>query len=333
MKTTHFSSHALCLFLLIISAILGSILVQSTYAQTKSDTHHFAFGVIAHATTSQSGQAALSQAIAASDADNLAFVVVNGIKSEKEPCTDELYTARRDLLQSAENGIVVSLAASDWIQCKDKNQTSTAIERLGQLRELLFPSEFSFGMSKIPLLRQSITPMFRSYSENARWEFSSILFATINLPAGNNHFLLDGGRNSECADRLIANKEWLEILFGYANLNNMRGIVLFCDGNPLTPPHQRPFLLHGQRDGFAEIRHYLMTLTATFPGKILLVHSENLNTTEEKRSQTVTTDDQNSIVWQHNLGSIGIAPGWKKLFINDTSPQLFSLIGPAPHPN
>jgi len=295
-------------------ALLGAALCAAPASWAQDS---FSFGVIGHAFSGSPDEGVLRRALDESDADNLAFVVVNGIKSAAEPCSDALYSARRDLLKEAENGVIVSLAASDWVGCRNRNG-SVAIERLNRVRDLFFPDEFSFGASKVPLFRQSVTPKFRSYTENARWEFGNVLFATINLPAANNHFLPDGGRNSEFEDRLIANKDWLQRLFTFATQKKLAGIVLFADGNPLAQPSQRPFLLRGQRDGFAETRQRITTLAATFKGKILLVHGETLK------------DESNiGIVWRRNLGSIGVASGWSKFAVDSGNAALFTLSDPA----
>ena len=304
--------------LLCTSALCLGLIAPMTAAQAQQ---RFQFGVIGHSFDGKSDETVLRQAIRESDADNLAFVVVNGIKSATEPCTDELYSARHDLLNEAGNGIIVSLAASDWTSCRNKNG-SLAIDRLNRVRELFFADEFSFGGSKLPLLRQSLTPKFRSYTENTRWELGPVLFATVNLPAPNNHFVQDGGRNNEFEDRLIANKDWLQRLFMLASQRKLAGIVLFCDGNPLAQPHQRPFLLRGQRDGFAEIRQRLTTLAAGFHGKVLLVHGEN--------SKGSTSSN---ILWHGNLGSIGVASGWSKLSVNaaGSGQQVFTLANKSMH--
>ena len=291
-------------------ALLGAALC-ATPASWAQDSFHF--GVIGHSFSGNPDEGVLRRALDESDADNLAFVVVNGIKSAAEPCTDALYSARRDLLKEAENGVIVSLAASDWVGCRNKNG-SVAIERLNRVRDLFFPDEFSFGASKLPLFRQSVTPKFRSYTENARWEFGNVLFATVNLPAPNNHFLQGGGRNSEFEDRLIANKDWLQRVFTFATQKKLAGIVLFADGNPLAQPSQRPFLLRGQRDGFAETRQRITTLATTFKGKVLLVHGETLK------------DESNAgIIWRRNLGSIGVASGWSKVAVDSGNAALFTL--------
>lgn len=251
----------------------------------------------------------LRATIKATDADNLAFLVANGIKSDAEPCTDDLYARRKALLNSAQNGLILSLAASDWINCKKTNGRSAAIERLNRVRELFFADEFSLGASKIPLMRQSSSPRFRSYGENTRWEINKILFATINLPANNNHYLAAAGRNSEFEDRLIANRDWLQHLIVYASLKKMRGIVLFCDGNPMAPSKDP----HTRRDGFLEIRHQLTMSAAKFHGKILVIHNQS------------SSISPSVINWHGNLGEVGTASAWIKVTVTPSSTALFSV--------
>ena len=264
-------------------------------------------------------ETALRSALTESDADNLAFVVVNGIKIATEPCSDQLYTKRREILDSAQNGVIMSLAANDWVSCKNKAGKSTAIERLNQIRELFYDSEMSFGARKLDLMRQSATPKFREYSENARWEIGEILFATINLPANNNHYRSDGGRNGEYEDRLIANRDWLQRLFAIAKNKKLAGIVLFSDADPLLPLLQRAPELRGQRDGFNDVRLQLNALSAKYAGHVLLVHSQ----------RSIVNSNNNAgrqITWSGNLGTLACDANWSKINVDPARTALFSVI-------
>lgn len=276
-------------------------------------TDAFDFGVIAHPFETQE-VAVLRESITETDSENLAFVVANGIKARSEPCSDTVYNARKALLDSAKNGLIVSLAASDWTDCKGKNGRSAAIGRLNRLRELFFSDEMSLGASKIPLVRQSATAKFRSYGENARWEIGKTMFATINLPENNNHYLPEAGRNSEFEDRLIANRDWLNRIFTYAKLKKLTGVVLFCDGNPLARPN-RAGSGSARRDGFAEARQQISALATKFPGKVLVVYDRN---DAGPRSPT-------GIVWRGNVGTIVAGPSWTKVRVDPTSPSLFAV--------
>jgi hypothetical protein len=271
--------------------------------------NEFSFGVIAHPAQGAADEAVLREAIADTDADNLAFVVANGIKAASEPCSDSVYSRRRALLNSAKNGLIVSLAASDWTECRSANGKSAAIGRLNRLRELFFADELSLGASKIPLTRQSATAKFRSYGENARWEVGDIMFATVNLPDTNNHYRPEAGRNSEFEDRLVANRDWLHRVFTYAARRKMDGIVLFCDGDPITRQN-RPGV---RRDGFAEARQQLIAHASRFPGKVLIIHGRT----------APDSGSSNAITWRGNLGVMKAGAPWVKLKAAPSLPSLF----------
>ena len=269
----------------------------------------FSFGVILPSTGMQSQEDfALREAIEESDSDNLAFVVTNGIKSSDEPCTDKLYEERKQVLDNAKHGLIVSLAAGDWAECRSEDGKSAAVSRLNRLRELLFVDGFSSGGTKIPVIRQSTTLKFRSYAENMRWAIGSVMFATINLPGNNNGYVPAAGGNSEFEDRLVANREWLHRLFISAVHKKAAAIVLFCDGNPLSSSSGG----QASRDGFAEVRRHIVNLAARFPGRVLVVHNQGNSRVPPK------------IVWHGKLGE-ATGTGLMRLIVNPANADLFSV--------
>jgi len=293
----------------------GSLLLATLCAPLATQAHEFNFGVIGEVIATPNDAAPLAQAIAESDADNLAFVVANGFKRTDEPCSDQLYETRRDLLGTAKNGLILSLASSDWSECKNAGERSTSVERLSRVRELFYVDEFSFGASKIPLIRQSNAVKFRSNVENARWEIDSILFVTVNLPALNNHYRMEAGRNSEFEDRLIANRDWLQRTFGIATRKKMTAVVLICDGDPLQKPGvHRLFDTNAKRDGFSEVRQQLTALASKFPGKVLIVH----NRLDSRIPHS------NAIVWHGNVGELEVGAEWVKIGVKEENPVRFA---------
>ncbi len=295
--------------------LLGIVLLHPFLT---SATETFSFGVIAKPTQSIAAEALLREAIDETDADNLAFVVASGVKADGEPCTDTIYKNRRTLFDGAKNGLIVSIAASDWTRCINSRNRSIAVERMGRLREIFFTDEFSFGDSKIPLVRQSTMPVFRMYAENMHWRVGDVLFATVNLPANNNNYLNAAGRNSEFEDRQVANSDWLKRIFITAKIGKLDGIVLFCDGNPLAlhAEHASSLFSSGKREGSADIRRQIMRFSASFHGRILIVHGEQEN------GQKIASKD---IVWQGNIGTIKAKTPWSKINVNPALPQLFAL--------
>lgn len=287
--------------------------------QAAANAKEFSFAVISPPVKAAMTEGILREAIDQADSGNLAFIVANGIKAADEPCTDSLYSDRKTLLQTTRKDLIVSLAASDWAKCIGENGRSSAAAKLNRVRELFFTDEFFFD-GGIPVIRQSATAKFRSYVENARWEMGNIMFATLNLPSNNNHYVFDAGRNSEFEDRLIANRDWLHRIYIYAMRKKLAGIVLFCDGNPLSPPANSADS-SVKRDGFVETRRYLMNLAAKFPGKILIIHNA-----EDSRASLPP-----AITWHRNMGELALAPGLLRLTVKSSSTALFVVIKEPPH--
>ena len=297
---------------LLLAALACSMTMQA--APAKAQPEALSFGVIGHAFRKSADEALLRRAIAETDADNLGFVVVNGVKSAGEPCSDAVYEQRLALLSKAKNGIVLSLAGSDWADCRRENGRPAAMERLTRVRDVYFQDEMSFGATRLVLTRESTTTKFRSYAENARWDMGNIVFATVNLPAPNNHYLTDAGRNGEFEDRLIANRYWLDRVFTFATRENRSGVVLFCDGNPAVHSERNSARApDGARDGFFEIRRQIARHAASFPGKVLVVHGGSARPVKP------------AIVWKANLGALEVADGWVKVDVTPGSPVLFEL--------
>ncbi|MDC8759186.1 hypothetical protein [Janthinobacterium fluminis] len=275
----------------------------------------FQFGVLGHAFKATPDEAALKQAIHEADQADLAFVVATGIKADSESCSDKLYARRRDLLDDSERPLIVSLAASDWSGCKNSLGRSNAIERLNRLRELFFADDNSLGARKLTLSRLSASAKFRSYAENAHWESGRILFATVNLPANNNHFLREAGRNSEFEDRLVANRSWLQRLFAMAQRKKLDGIVLFSDGDVGVQMEEDSSLLpsfNTKQDGFAGPRRQIKMLAKKFSGKVLLVDTRRV-----KRAADA------AIAWRDNLGHLSVNGGWVQIGVDRSRPALF----------
>ncbi|MDB5756197.1 MAG: hypothetical protein JWR56_2625, partial [Massilia sp.] len=265
----------------IAAACVAALAVTGALAAApKKDPDRHQFGVIGHSFHNGGGEAKLKQAISDESGPALAFVVVTGIKGEDEPCSDKLYTRRRDMFDDARRPMIVLPSASDWSECKNSAGRSVAIERLNRLRELYFSEPASLGANKLALTRLSASAKFRSYAENAHWEVGDVLYATVNLPANNNHYRPEAGRNSEYEDRLVANRFWLNRLFAMARREKREAIVLFSEGDvkALAQPGGLRALLGraaSSRDGFDEPRRQIATLAQKFPGKVLLIDTDS----------------------------------------------------------
>lgn len=241
-----------------------------------ADQHRFV--LIGHSAGKPDDDKRLRRTIDALDGERTAFLVAAGIKGDTEPCSDKLYQKRRELLDSARRPVIVVLAGSDWTSCTNSTGRSAAIERLSRLRELLYGTPEALGAGKLALTRQSSSARFRGYAENAHWTVGKVLYATLNLPANNNHYLSEAGRNSEYEDRLVANRYWLNRLFTIARRDKFEAVVLFADGDLKAlaqPTGLRALLARAvpEDDGFAATRRQVVSLAQKFSGKVLLVDS------------------------------------------------------------
>ncbi len=298
---------------LLSAAVLMPALVHG--APTAGAPEPFQFGVIGHAFKSGADEGALRLALKESEQAKPAFVVATGLKAKGESCSDQLYAERKSMLDESAAPLVLSLAASDWSECKNSLGRTAAIDRLNRLREVFFADDQSLGARKIELARLSSNAKFRSYAENAHWEYGHVLFATINLPANNNHFRAEAGRNSEFEDRLVANRSWLKRLFAMAARQKLAGIVLFSDGDvgmlkedeAVSPPGSG-----NRQDGFAGTRRQIVALAQKFPGQVLLIDAQGAAPGKK-------------IAWRGNLGHVSVDGKRAAIRVNPGAAPLFAL--------
>ncbi|MGZ8291327.1 MAG: hypothetical protein ACXW2U_14835 [Telluria sp.] len=300
----------------LLAAALLSLPAARAFAAESKDGHRF--GVIGHSFVKDGGDERLAQAIQDSSESSLAFVVVAGIKAAKEPCSDTLYMARRKMINGAKRPMIVMPAASDWSGCKNSNGRTAAIERLNRVRELYYPELESLGKRKIDLTRQSANAKFRSYAENTYWIVDDVLYVTINLPANNNHYLPDAGRNSEFEDRLVANRFWLNRVFALARSKKLDALVLFSEGDiqALVPEKGLRALLARKRpqDGFDAPRRQVAQLAEKFKGKVLLVDSA-----------APPKDAAPAIEWHGNLGHVSVGSRAVEVRVSQEAESMFTL--------
>jgi hypothetical protein len=309
--------------------LFGAIVAAATLAHAAPTapasapaTAGFKFAVIGHSFKNGPDEAVLKRAIADAAQANPVFIVATGIKAASEPCSDKLYAQRRALLDESPLPMIVSLAGSDWSGCLNSAGRSNAIERLNRLRELFYADPESLGAKRLPMTRLSSTAKFRSYAENAHWEHRKVLFATINLPANNNHYRPEAGRNSEYEDRLVANRAWLHRLFTLAERQKLQGLVLFSDGDVGVQAEEGFSLLpsfQSRQDGFAEPRRQIRAMAEKFKGRVLLID------TQSQGSGAAGTEA--AINWRGNVGHLSLAAEWAEVRVAPGTATLFTLKG------
>ncbi len=302
-------------------ALLAGLLLAlhgTSLADGKLGDDGHEFGIIGHSFTKAGGEERLSKALARTRSASLAFVVATGVKDSAEPCTDALYAKRRKLLDGARRPLIVLPAASDWSECKSGGRRA-GLERLNRLRELLYEEAESLGERKISLSRLSMSSQFRSYAENAYWVVDSVMYATVNIPADNNLYRPEAGRNSEFEDRSVANRYWIKRLFALARGKKLDALVLFSEGDVkimTEPPKWLARLGRGPtgQDGYVQVRHQIQALAQKFTGKVLMVDSAPLGAKALP-----------AIEWKGNLGHVSVGSGVYQMKVQPKAPEMFAL--------
>ncbi|VXC70929.1 hypothetical protein [Massilia sp. 9I] len=302
-----------------VITVPGTARDRKKATEVLEDPRVHSFAVVGHR-AAEGGEAALKDVLQEAKDEDLAFLVVTGIKGEQEACGDRVYQKRRELFDKEKRPVILSLSGSDWTGCRNSAGRTNAIERLNRLRELFYGEPEALGKEKLPVTRLSSSPRFRSYAENAHWQVGKVLYATINLPAANNHYLPAAGRNSEYEDRSVANRFWLNRLFAIAKQDKVDAVVLFAEGNmqPLLQPANglRALLQRAPtgHDGFADTRRQVQTQAAKFKGRVLVVDSAGLS-----------KDARPGIEWRGNLGHLSVGAHAVEVHVAGKGENVFSL--------
>jgi len=203
---------------------------------------------------------------------------VGTVRGTREPCSDELFDARRFLFENSRKAIMLAPPGDLWIGCQTRSAGGfDADERMARVREVFYGDPYALGQNLLEVYRQSEMARFRSYPENRRWQWGGILFVTLNLPIGNNNFQLGAGGNGEFEDRVIGNRVWLERAFQLAQRQKLRGVVIAVQADPhFELPLRAPDPTSRVRDGYYEFKLQLRQLAARYAGSVLLVHGGTL---------------------------------------------------------
>ena len=155
----------------------------------------FSFGVFGDTPYHALESLAAAQLLRDMDREGMAFVVhVGDVKRAAEPCSNELFRERRELLDASPRPLVFVPGDNEWTDCHVRAAGAhDPLHRLDALRALFFGGDESLGRTRIRLARQSEDARFRPYRENTRWIAGGIVFAAFNVPGSNNNL----GRNAE----------------------------------------------------------------------------------------------------------------------------------------
>jgi hypothetical protein len=287
----------------------------------------FSFAVIGDSPARSGDERIYSNVATSIDGSKVRFALHTGnLKPAASPCTDEYFLERKVLLNGSDKPLLLVPGANDWLSCEQASGGGyDPNERLARLREIFFDDDLTLGRDKFKVVRQSEMAKFRSYAENVRWQSGNVLFVGLNLPGLNNNFRLEGGRNREFEERLIANRIWLERAFHLASRARLAGIVIFASADPhFEEPLRRVVSSGRERDGYHELKLQLRALCAEFRGQVLFVHGQ----THRLRNDQPLRDAKGAPIANFTrLQVLGApnAPGWLRVTVNPRTPRLFQV--------
>jgi hypothetical protein len=227
------------------------------------------------------------------NAANPAFTIFNGdTKDGSSMCTDAIISAQvRERFNSIAAPTIYTPGDNEWTDChRTNNGGHDPLERLNYIRRTLFNTADSFGQRKLPLEHQGAPA--GPYSENTRWVYNNIVFATLHVVGSNNNKITaanclasnskrtqaqcDDG-NVEYMERDAMNLAWLRRSFDLAKQLNSPGIMLTIQANP---GFDLPDTTTNEReaasvDGFNGFLQTLIQETRAFSGQVVLVHGDS----------------------------------------------------------
>ena len=204
------------------------------------------------------------------DAAKPAFAVnIGDIKASGTPCADEAYLDILGLFQAAMHPLIYIPGDNEWTDC-ERGGKFDPVERLGRVRQLFYPDEYSLGQKKLRLERQSTDPRYVQYRENTRWQVGPLLLLTINVPGSHNNIGSARKPSAEYLARNVAVLDWLSSGFRQAIREKLAGIVIFMHADPSLEKAVRG----GSGTGYADLLKRLIEETRAFPGQVLLVHGD-----------------------------------------------------------
>ena len=206
--------------------------------------------------------------IAELNAAKLEFVVHDGdIKAGATPCTDDCFEAVGVQFQTIRHPLVYIFGDNEWSDCgKVKTNAFDPLERLQKLRDMFAQGDRSLGRRTMPLERQSADLKFAAFRENVRWRKGGVVFAGLNVPGDDNHFV-----SEEFKLRNAANIAWMKDAFAMATKENARAVMLVMQANP----NYDEAATNRVRKGFNEMLRVLEQETIAFRKPVVLVHGDS----------------------------------------------------------
>jgi hypothetical protein len=226
------------------------------------------------------------------NASDIAFSLYDGdIKDGSSQCTDSVFADALTMFGTLKKPVVYVPGDNEWTDCHRLNNGGMdPLERLSQLRKLMYPTLDSLGQSVLPLAHQG--KLGAKFVENTRFNYQGVTFVSINMPGSNNNLVLTAkecsyksarkaaqcdAANAEYLERDSANVAWLTESFAQAKAAKSRGLVLVVQADPgfdLPETEDLDESTLPQYSGYRFFMSQLAAQTRDFPGEVLFVHGD-----------------------------------------------------------
>ncbi len=277
----------LALLLLVILGVVAVVMLVVPKADN-DPSEPVEIAVIGDAPYDSATVALFPELVAAINADSAVDLVVHmgDLKSGLELCSDTRFEVSVELFSRFEDPFVYVMGDNEWVDCHRANNGGyNPLERLGKVRELLYPGPGPFLRDRAETVEAQ-----PGYPENRLWVESRVTFATLHLLGSNNGLVpwfadrtADGvpvpetpsdsaSRVAEVTARQEANLVWLERSFATAHSSRSVGIALFFQGDLWHPDDRALGATFTAHQAWIE---KFTQLARAFPGKVLLVGGDS----------------------------------------------------------
>jgi hypothetical protein len=276
--------------------------------------------------------------LASINAADVAFSVYDGdLKDGSSVCSDNVFTESLVMFNTLKKPAVYVVGDNEWTDCHRLNNGGmNALERLGHIRKVMFPTLDSLGQTPMPLEHQG--KLGEKYVENMRWSYGGVVYVGLNMPGSNNNLVMNAKEcakksarkqadcdadNVEYLERDDANVKWMIESFAKAKAEGARGLVVVVQADPGFDLPETEEFDESTLPGVAGYRNFMSQLaqqTEQFDGQVLFVHGDTHFFKVDKPLYTQAKLLPNFTRLQ-TFGSPNIH--WVKMTVDVNTPQVF----------
>jgi hypothetical protein len=269
---------------------------------------------------------------------DVAFSVYDGdLKDGSSVCSDKVYTESLAMFNTLKKPAVYVVGDNEWTDCHRLNNGGmNALERLGHIRNVMFPTLDSLGQTPMPLEHQG--KLGGKFVENLRWSYGGVVYMGLNMPGSNNNLVMNArdctkksarhqsdcdADNAEYLERDDANVKWMTESFAKAKAEGARGVVVVVQADPGFDLLETADVDESTFPEFAGYRNFMDQLarqTQQFDGQVLFVHGDAHYFKVDKPLFSQANQLPNFTRLQ-TFGSPNIH--WVKLTVDVNTPQVF----------